>query len=112
MTKSWNDIIQSDEFKKVIEGDELLRDLYEVQWEPEKPIYEQPGHDDYGPCRRIHVILSGMFGDELPRIEGLHRARFRFDWTEVVSKCWRKLGEARVARDIVYEMIKIKDGYD
>lgn len=77
----------------------------------EKPIYEQPGHPDYGPCRRIHVILTGLFGDELPRIERLHHSRFRHDWTEVVSRCWRALGEAHVARDTIYEMIKIKNEY-
>jgi hypothetical protein len=33
------------------------------------PIYNDPNHFSYGPCRRLHLILLYLYSDNLSRLE-------------------------------------------
>ena len=54
--------------------------------EPKVPIYNDPNHPNYGPCRRVHLILMYLFGDDLALLEQCYREEHGEDWTEGLNR--------------------------
>lgn len=76
-----------------------------------QPIYNDPSHPAYGPCRRLHIMLLQLFADaDFGRIEDDYRRAFTKDWTATVS---HEIGigcpEAAVQRGIVRRFDNILD---
>lgn len=73
-------------------------------------IYNQPNHPAYGPCRRLHLKLLELFGDELPEVEAAYEHGIGHDWTAVVkSSVAFGTNEAHVARSVVKTMLSLFD---
>ncbi|MBS7671429.1 hypothetical protein [Croceicoccus gelatinilyticus] len=66
------------------------------------PIYDQPNHPDYGPVRRLHVILLQIFADkDMAAIESELNDLLGTHWTLAMSDLIKDRTEAKAARFIL-----------
>lgn len=73
-------------------------------------IYNQPDHPAYGPCRRLHLKLLELLGDDLAEVEAAYQHGIGKDWTEVVaSSVALGVSEAHTARSAVKTMLHLFD---
>jgi hypothetical protein len=73
-------------------------------------IYNQPNHPAYGPCRRLHLKLLELFGDDLAEVEAAYERGIGHDWTMIVkSSLAFGTNEAHVARCVVKTMLHLLD---
>lgn len=83
----------------------------QIPKEAKMPIYNDPNHPDYGPCRRLHLILLYLYTDNLPEFAEGFRRLHQIDWTEFLSQWLAKgLAEATGARAILFRFSLIDDG--
>lgn len=73
-------------------------------------IYNQPGHPAYGACRRLHLKLIELFGDDLTDVESAYEDGIGHDWTQVVkSSLAFGTNEAHIARSVLKTMLNCHD---
>jgi len=73
--------------------------------------YNDPNHRHYGPSRRLHLVLMGLFADkDLGRIEGAYEGAFDESWTRTLARYLdRNIGEANAARAIIQNLLNVDD---
>jgi hypothetical protein len=73
-------------------------------------IYNQPNHPAYGPCRRLHLKLLELFGDDLAEVEAAYERGIGHDWTAVMKASLAfGTNEAHVARSAIKTMLHLLD---
>lgn len=80
---------------------------------PIRRIYEMPGHCDYGPARRLWIMLEQIFADRggVARVEtriweyqdNIGRARIK--WDTHLSMLLTSLPEAAAQRTVMHQML-------
>lgn len=69
-------------------------------------IYDDPNHPQYGPVRRLHLILMHLFGADLSVVEKEFTLGIGKDWSAVAaSSLAMGVSEAQVARSTVSTML-------
>lgn len=73
-------------------------------------IYNEPGHPAYGPCRRLHLKLMELFGDDLADVEAAYETGIGHRWTTVAAASLAfKTQERHIARSILKTMLHLHD---
>lgn len=73
-------------------------------------IYNQPDHPAYGPCRRLHLKLLELLGDDLAEVEAAYEAGIGMHWTKVTESALAfNVSEAHNARGVVKTMLHLFD---
>lgn len=73
-------------------------------------IYDEPNHRFYGPCRRLHLKLMELLGDELPEVEAAYVAGLGVDWCHVTASALDMgVSEAHNARGVIKTLLYLFD---
>jgi hypothetical protein len=73
-------------------------------------IYDQPNSPFYGHCRRLHLKLMELFGDDLPVVEKAYKLGLGKDWTEVTASAIAMgVSEAHNARSVLKTLLYLLD---
>lgn len=73
-------------------------------------IYNEPGHRFYGPCRRLHLKLLELFGDDLREVETAYAHGIGMDWTHVTASALAMgVSEAHNARGVLKTCLHLFD---
>lgn len=75
------------------------------------PIYNDPNHPHYGPCRRLHLILMSIFADcDLAAIEAEYESVNERGWTTALTILLNaKVTEATAQRMIISILLNCHD---
>ena len=67
-------------------------------------IFDQPDHPNYGPVRRMHLILMYLHGDELPAMEERATKVFCEPWDRHMVRLMNGMGwRERTAAQFILE---------
>lgn len=78
------------------------------------PIYDQPNHPNYGPVRRLHVMLLQLFGDDLALAEKEFADTFGgpWDWWLHRNMTTYSYSERRAQRNCMSKFMTLRAAWE